>query len=86
MSYKYLHYYLLCIKHIIQEEARYTTGNGNVNMDHFRNLKIKVLKPEIRSYVSTTSILKYENKLFHINLDTSTYDSTVRTMLESKFL
>ena len=47
MSYKYLHYYLLCIKHIIQEEARYTTGNGNVNMDHLRNIKIKILKPEI---------------------------------------
>jgi type I restriction-modification system DNA methylase subunit len=47
ISYKYLHYYLLSVKPIIQENSRYTTGNGNVDMDHLINMKIKVLKPDI---------------------------------------
>jgi type I restriction-modification system DNA methylase subunit len=47
ITYEYLYYYLLLIKPIIQENAKYSTGLGGVNMDHFREYKIKVLKPHI---------------------------------------
>jgi type I restriction-modification system DNA methylase subunit/restriction endonuclease S subunit len=43
----YIHYYLLVLKSTIQSQANYTTGNGNVDMDHFRNLYIRILKPEL---------------------------------------
>jgi len=43
------------------------------------------LKQDIRSYVKSTSILKYESRLFHINLDPSTYLPSRRTRLEMKF-
>jgi hypothetical protein len=43
------------------------------------------LRQDIRSYVKSTSILKYDTRLFHINLDTSTYLPSRRTRLEMKF-
>ncbi len=43
----YLYYYLKIIRSIIQENAKYTVGLGHVDMTHFKNMKIRVLKPKI---------------------------------------
>jgi len=43
------------------------------------------LRQNFRSYVKSTSILKYESRLFHINLDPSTYLPSRKTKLEMKF-
>lgn len=43
------------------------------------------LRPEIKSYVSKTSILQFESRLFHINLDPSTYSQERMVQLSQVF-
>jgi type I restriction-modification system DNA methylase subunit len=40
---EYLYYYMLILRPLIQENAKYSTGLGGVNMEHFKNIIIKVL-------------------------------------------
>jgi hypothetical protein len=47
LTYDYLFYYLLMLKPKIQENAKYSTGLGGVDMDYFRSRIIRILKPEI---------------------------------------
>jgi hypothetical protein len=54
-------------------------------IEEFENTMGFKLKPEIKSYVLKTSILKYENRLFHINLYPLTYSEELNTRLRLKF-
>jgi len=60
-------------------------GYTSEELDLFEKTIGFTLRPEIKSYVSKTSILRHDNRLFHINLDLSTYSSSMRLQLESKF-
>jgi hypothetical protein len=60
-------------------------GYTQQELEHFEQTMGFELKPEIKSYVSNTSILKFENRLFHINLDPSTYSADRLTSLGQKF-
>ena len=51
ISYEYLYYYLKNLKYCIQENAKYSTGLGSVDMEHFKKLIIKVLfDTQIKKY------------------------------------
>ena len=63
ITYEYLYYYLLSVKPIIQENAMYSTGNGSVTMSHFRELKIKVLKPHIIQQYSLDTDFEFMDHL-----------------------
>lgn len=54
-------------------------------IDEFEQIMGFKLRPDIKSYVSKTSILKYESKLFHINLNPLTYNQELITRLRLKF-
>ena len=57
-SYTYLYYCLQVVRPIIQFNANYSTGLGGVNMEHMKNLQIKILKPEILDKFGLTEDLK----------------------------
>lgn len=44
-----------------------------------------VLKNDFKEYIKKTSIIKYENKLFHINLDYNSYDNVQKDKLKKVF-
>jgi hypothetical protein len=60
-------------------------GYTDIELDSYESEMGFKLRQDIRSYVKSTSILKYENRLFHINLDPSTYLPSRKTSLEMKF-
>ena len=43
----YLYYYLLILKSQIQENSNYSTGLGHVDMNYFKNMSIRILKPHL---------------------------------------
>ena len=46
ITYDYLYYCLKILRPLIQDNAKYSTGLGGVDMDHFRKLKLKILAPK----------------------------------------
>lgn len=60
-------------------------GYTNEELDTFESEMGFKLKQDVRTYVSKTSILKYENRLFHINLNADTYLPSRKTRLQLKF-
>lgn len=60
-------------------------GYTDKELDNFEKTMGFVLRNDLKSYVSKTSILKYDNKLFHVNLDPSTYSQEQLTKLGLKF-
>lgn len=63
ISYDYLFYYLLMSKPKIQENAKYSTGLGGVDMEYFRNLSIRILKPDIISKYKLDEDFEFMDKL-----------------------
>ncbi len=60
-------------------------GYTDEELNYFESEMGFKLKQDIRTYVKKTSILKFESKLFHINLDASTYQPSRKTRLGMKF-
>ncbi len=60
-------------------------GYTNEELDTFESTMGFKLRQDLRSYVKNTSVLKYENRLFHINLNANTYSPSRKTRLEMKF-
>ena len=46
INYDYLYYYLTIIRPDTQENAKYSTGLGHVDMDKFKNTYVKILAPK----------------------------------------
>jgi len=60
-------------------------GYTNEELDGFETTMGFKLREDVRTYVKKTSIVKYESRLFHINLNVDTYLPSRKTRLEMKF-
>jgi hypothetical protein len=63
LSYSYLYYYLRVLKPKIQENAKYSTGLGGVDMDYFRSRNIRILKPNLISQYKLDDDFVFMDKL-----------------------
>jgi len=60
---KYLHYFIKINRANIQNNAKFTTNLGHVDMEKFKNIKLRVLKPHIMSQYKLQEEFDFMEKL-----------------------
>lgn len=59
----YLYFWIKSIRTVIQENAKYTTNLGHVDMEKFKNMKIRVLKPHMITKYNLDKEFDFMDKL-----------------------